>query len=78
MKLTSKNLSTLVILVVLVGVAGTFTWEILERFLSMFQLPLDLRVGPVGFDAGILSMRMLVNPGTIAGGVVGYRMFRKA
>ncbi|MFW6387974.1 MAG: hypothetical protein ACOC0B_01735 [bacterium] len=78
MKLTSKNLSTLVILVVLVGIAGTFAWEILERFLSMFQLPLDLRVGPVGFDAGILSMHMLVNPGTIAGGVAGYRMFRKA
>jgi len=77
MKLTSKSLSTLVILIVLVGVAGTLSWEILERLLALFSFPLDLRVGPIGFDTGILSMHMLVNPGTIAGGIVGYRMFRR-
>lgn len=78
MKLNSKNLSTFLILVLLGGIAGTFTWEIFERVLSMLSLPLDLRVGPIGFDSGILSVRLLVNPGTIAGGVAGYHMFRKA
>ena len=76
MKLNRRNVSTFVMILVLSVVIGTFTWEIIERLIALAGLPLDLRVGPLGFETGVLSLRMMVNPGTVIAVPAAFRIFR--
>lgn len=69
-------MSTFVVILALSVVIGTFAWEIVERLIALAGLPLDLRVGPLGFDTGVLSLRMMVNPGTVISVPVAFRVFR--
>lgn len=78
MKLSSRNISTCLILMVFSAIVGTFAWEVLERLVSLTGVTLDLRVGPLGFDSGVLAIRLMVNPGTLIGVPLGYRIFRTA
>lgn len=78
MKLSNRSLSTFFALLLLGMVIGTFSWEILERLLALASLPLDLRAGPIGFDTGVLSVRLMLNPGSLAGVYFGYRTFVRA
>ncbi|MFP4642750.1 MAG: hypothetical protein ACLFM0_00190 [Spirochaetales bacterium] len=75
MKLSSRTVPTFFTLLLLGMIIGTFSWEILERLLSIASVPLDLRVGPVGFDTGVLSVRLMLNPGSLAGLYFGHRTF---
>ncbi len=77
MKLSNKTASTFFTLLILGMLIGTFSWEILERLLAMASLPIDLRVGPVGFDTGILAVRLMLNPGSFVGLFFGYRTFTR-
>ena len=54
---------------------GTFSWDILERVLAVASVPVDLRVGPLGFDTGVLSVRLMLNPGSLVGLYLGHRTF---
>ena len=75
MKLTTKNLPTLIGLGVLGAVVGGLAWELLERILLGFGVILSLSVGPVGFDLHVISASFLVNPGTFAGLLAGLLLF---
>ena len=55
-------------------IAGTLAWGVLAAFLALGDIELGLSTGPVGFDAGVLSFYIEVNPGTFAGLFVGYRL----
>ncbi|MFW6250438.1 MAG: hypothetical protein ACOC47_04975 [Alkalispirochaetaceae bacterium] len=61
------------LLVILSILAGSLGWEVLVSLLALLGLPLELSTGPVGFDAGVLSVYMEVNPGTFIGLFLGYR-----
>ena len=56
--------------------AGTLAWEVLASFLALGGVVLGLSTGPVGFDAGVLSLYIEVNPGTFLGLFFGYRFGR--
>ena len=62
---------------VLCLIVGTLAWEVLERILRMSGVPLDLTVGPVGFDIGILAVWLEANPGTLLGIVPAILLFRR-
>lgn len=57
-------------------VAGTLAWELLAAFLALGGIDLGLTTGPVGFDAGVISFFIEVNPGTFLGLFLGYRFGR--
>lgn len=56
--------------------AGTLAWELLAAFLALGGIDLGLTTGPVGFDAGVISFFIEVNPGTFLGLFLGYRFGR--
>jgi hypothetical protein len=56
--------------------AGGLAWELAERILSQFGLPLHVGVGPVGFDLSVLAVSLTFNPGTLLGAVGGVVLFR--
>ena len=62
---------------VLCLIVGTLAWEVLERILRMSGVPLDLTVGPIGFDIGILAVWLEANPGTLLGIVPAILLFRR-
>ena len=76
MKLTKKNLSTFILVCILGIVAGTLTWEVIERVLSQAGMVLELTTDPVGFDLSVLTVYVKINPGSIAGAVAGIFLFR--
>lgn len=76
MKLTKKNLSTFLWISLLCIVAGTLTWELLERILSQAGIGISLTTDPVGFDLSVLTVYLRINPGSIAGAVAGTFLFR--
>jgi hypothetical protein len=78
MKLIKKNLGAFVTLTVLGIVIGTLAWELLERIFAQAGLPFSLEAGPVGFDAGVLSLYIKVNPGSFIGAAAGILIFRAA
>jgi len=77
MKLTKKNAGLFALLFTLGLVTGTFAWEILERILALAGAPLDLSVGPLGFDLDVISIYLKVNPGSLLGAVAGVFLFFK-
>lgn len=78
MKFTKRNMSTFLILLVLFLAVGTLSWELFERVLSTAGMTLEWSVGPVGFDVEVLSVEFMVNPGSLVGIFVAFRMFRAA
>ena len=76
MKLSKKTLGTLLGLLFLGFVAGSLLWEVLERVAAAAGLPLDLGIGPVGFDVHALAVTVRANPGSLFGAVGGAFLFR--
>ena len=67
MKVTAKNLPSVVRVVLLCIVVATLFWELLARLLLAAGIDLSLSVGPVGFDVYVLAVSLRANPGTILG-----------
>ncbi|TVR58194.1 MAG: hypothetical protein EA426_10650 [Spirochaetaceae bacterium] len=79
MKLNAKTRSTFILLVVVTMIIGTFAWEIVERLVGLITgTEIHLAVGPIGFDLRVLSVHIMVNPGTVIGVFPGIRIFRTA
>ncbi len=76
MKLSKNTMSSLVTLVLLGSLIGTFAWELVEQLLSFAGWDLRLRLGPLGFDARVIAVTVIVNPGTLLGVAFGIRSFR--
>ena len=79
MKLNAKTRSTFILLVVITMIIGTFAWEIVERIAGLIMgTEIRFAVGPIGFDLRVLSVHIMVNPGTVIGVFPGIRIFRTA
>lgn len=78
MKLNSKTRVHLVRFLLLGLIIGTLAWGIIERLFAYAGLPFSLNAGPIGFDIGVLSVHMSVNPGSLIGLALGYRLFTGA
>ena len=76
MKLTGKTLSSLALICLLAMLVGGLAWEVLELLALRFGLAVDLSIGPVGFDLGVLAMSVTVNPGTFLGLVAAALLFK--
>jgi hypothetical protein len=76
MKLSGKNVTTLIAIALLGAVVGGLGWEVVERICARLGLVLALSVGPIGFDLSVVSLRFLVNPGTFVGLAGGVLLFR--
>ncbi len=76
MKIGAKTLASFLLLCALGSVAGGLAWAVLERVAALLGLAIDLSVGPVGFDLGVLAFSITVNPGTFLGLVAGILIFR--
>ncbi len=75
MKVKGKTLPSLLLLSFLGALVGGVAWEVVERVAEHLGATLDWSVGPVGFDLHVLSVRFLVNPGTILGLLGGVFLF---
>jgi hypothetical protein len=75
MRLSSKTLSALLILALLGAVVGGLAWEVADRICQRFGIVLGMSVGPIGFDLSVISVRFLVNPGTVLGLMGGIALF---
>ncbi len=78
MKLSDRNWPFLARLLFLCVVAGTLLWELISRILALVGLPIDLSLGPVGFDAAVLRAELEVNPGSLAGIPLAIVLFRRS
>ncbi len=67
MKLSGKTLPSFCALWLLGMVVGGLAWELAERVLTRLGFPLDLSVGPVGFDLSVIALQVKANPGTFIG-----------
>jgi hypothetical protein len=76
MKLTKKHLNSFLLFILLGILIGTLGWEIFERILSHLDIPLSLKIDPIGFDLVVLSIKMMINPGTFIGLVGGIILFK--
>lgn len=76
MKLTGRNRPTFLLFLLAGLLVGGLAWELAERVLSQFGVPLRVGIGPVGFDLEVLAVSLTVNPGTFLGALVGLVMFR--
>ena len=76
MKLNSKTRGTLVGVLFLSLLIGTLVWEIIERLFGGFGIPIDLSVGPLGFDAHVIAVWVRANPGTAAAVYPAIRFFQ--
>jgi len=76
MNLNGKNRSALWMILLLAAVNGSLFWEVVERSLAQLGVELSLAVGPVGIDLSVISVRLLVNPGTFIGLLAGVYLFR--
>ncbi|MFW5727027.1 MAG: hypothetical protein ACOCW5_00415 [Spirochaetia bacterium] len=77
MKYTKKNRPILLKMLLLAVLIGTFAWELLERIVHMADVPLDLAIGPVGFDLLVISCFLYLNPGTLVGIIGAVILFRR-
>ncbi len=77
MKYTKKNRPILLRMLLLAVLIGTFAWDLLERVLHMADIPLDLAIGPVGFDLHVISCYLYLNPGTLFGIIGAVILFRR-
>ncbi|AHC14730.1 hypothetical protein [Salinispira pacifica] len=78
MKLSAKTRPHLLRLLLLGVVLGTLSWGILEKLAALSGFPFDLSLGPIGFDMYIISAYIRINPGSVLGAFLGYRMFAAA
>jgi len=76
MKLNARTRGLFLTILGLSLIIGTFAWVLLERILGFAGIPLNLEVGPVGFDIGIIAFSMQVNPGTFLGIAPGLLIFK--
>ncbi|HUX21981.1 MAG TPA: hypothetical protein VMW69_12140 [Spirochaetia bacterium] len=76
MKLNKKHVGAFLLLVLLGMFIGTLAWDIVERIFAQAGLPFSLETGPIGFDIGVLSLYLKVNPGSFLGAVGGILLFR--
>lgn len=76
MKLLKKHLGVFLLLIFLGLFIGTLAWFIVERIFTEAGLPFSLETGPIGFDIGVLSMSLEVNPGSLLGAAAGILLFR--
>ena len=77
MKLTKKNTRSLVTVVILAAVAGTFFWAVIERLLLSAGIGIPLSTGRIGFDIKVLAVYMEVNIGTVLGIAAGFMLFKR-
>ena len=75
MKLSKKSRSVFLLILFLSLLIGTLSWEILERIIALTGRRMDLSIGPVGFDIGVLSLWLRLNPGSFLGTVAGILLF---
>ena len=61
---------------VLTALIGTFAWALMELLAGVAGADISLAVGPIGFDAMVLSVSLYVNPGTVLGAVAAIPVFR--
>ena len=76
MKLVKKHIGAFAMLIFLGLVIGTLAWVIVERIFAAAGLPFSLEAGPIGFDIGVLSVYLKVNPGSFLGAAAGILLFR--
>ncbi|MFP3958971.1 MAG: hypothetical protein ACLFUX_02270 [Spirochaetaceae bacterium] len=76
MKLGKQNLGILTRLMLLTALIGTFAWALAEHLAGAVGADVSLSVGPVGFDAMVLSVYVYVNPGTVLGALAAVPVFR--
>ena len=81
MKVTKKNLPTLVLFIILGILIGSFTWEILERIVVLITGNPDFSLSiknPVQlFDIYVLAVSFRANPGSILGFIASLIFFGK-
>ena len=77
MKVTNKNLDRFIGFLLLCMVMGTLCWELLEVLLGFAGVNFSLTAGPLGFDIGVLSLFIRINPGTPAGFAAGWLLFKR-
>ena len=77
MKATKNNRATLIFLLIIMGIIGTISWEILERILTYFDIFISLAVKGIGFDLSVISLYITPNPGTVIGVGTGFFLFRR-
>lgn len=76
MKLLKKHLGAFFLVVFLGIFIGTLTWFIVERIFAEAGLPFSVETGPVGFNLGVISLYLKMNPGSILGAIGGVLLFR--
>jgi len=76
MKLSAKTTASMILICLLGAIIGGLAWEVVERIAVRLGFPLDLSVGPIGFDLRVISLHFLVNPGTFLGLLGGIILFR--
>jgi len=75
-KLSQKTTTPLFFILLLSLVIGTLAWDIVERIVSEAGYSLSLTTQPIGFDLGVLSFYIRVNPGSFLGVIGGVLIFR--
>lgn len=78
MKLVKKHVGAFLLLIFLGMVIGTLAWFLVERIFAQAGLPFSLETGPIGFDIGLISFYLKINPGSFLGAVGGVLLFRSA
>jgi len=54
---------------------GTLGWDLLESIIAMAGGSLKLQAGPLGFDLGVVSFYLRINPGSLVGCAGGVLFF---
>lgn len=78
MKLSAKTRPHLLRLLFLGLMLGTLSWGIIEKVAALSGLPFDVSLGPIGFDIYVISAYIRINPGSVLGAFLGYRLFASA
>jgi hypothetical protein len=76
MKLSSKNRGSFGLLLALGALIGSLAWEVLERLLTLLGRDVALGIGPLAIDLVVVSVSLLINPGTLLGLLGGFLIFR--
>ena len=77
MKYTKRNRPVFLKVLLLAVLIGTFAWDLLERVLQLMDIPVHLALGPIGFDAHVISCYLYLNPGTLFGIIGAVILFRR-
>ena len=79
MKLNSRNLSRLLLLLIIGILLGSLGWEVLERIIRLGGLEFSLTTqNPITlFDLYVLSLSFRANPGTLLGALGAILVFKR-